>query len=263
MSEQTAPPTGPKVPSQRRLSGHLLISLILSFASVYLLRGQIGIFLLGVGPIIAGFLAFKGRKRALADPAIVGPRFALGCMAVALLALGFQVYALMNSLPHAALNREIHEKQRAFLAHLNDRDYVEMHALLPPSLREARSVEDLKAEIQSVFPGEQPIELSFENVEIREEDADAEEFRRRQMAFLSDESDEFEFIWPYRFELADGAVDIDIRMSAERTGYMEFVVQLTEFSARRVESTPAPEKPDGDSAEEKPPPDTEEGGDPK
>ncbi|MHC4472179.1 MAG: hypothetical protein ACYTDY_15000 [Planctomycetota bacterium] len=250
MSEQTAPPAG----APKRLSGLLLLSLGLSFASVFLLNSRFGMFLVVVGPITAGVLAWVGRRRARQDPSVIGPRFAIFCIGFAVASLLLQGWAVYRSWPYGVFQREVFEKQKAFVDGLRNREYDKLYELMGSSYRQSHSGEDLKAHVAEAFPGDQPIEIDMEDARIRKDDVDEGDFTLRWETFFGEEKGVFRFVWPLRFEKPDGEIRLDFDMEVERTSHAEFVATIVGFRAARTSA----EADEGEADRGEPPPGEED-----
>ena len=250
MSEQAAPQAEPQSPGQgnapRRLSGLLLVSLGLSFGSILLLRNPIGVMLLLVGPVAAGFLAWMGRRRALADPTLIGPKFAIWCMIIAGASLVVQGYGVYQGYPVKAFWDEVVRSQRTFL---DGRDYDQVYEAMAPSYRATHTVEDLNAALAAAITEKDEIDL--EQAELRQDDIDSEDLQVRGQEFLSETTGDFEFNWPIRLKLATEDVDLDFLMKVTRASYAEFSAEILDFTVVRKErAEAAPEEKPADPPED-------------
>lgn len=243
MSDATPAPAPPAATApQKHVSGFLVFSLMLSVGGLFFRP------LLGIGPLIGIGLALVGRKKAKADPMVIGPRLAIWCLAIAIASLGLQGWQIYRIFPVQAFWQSVGTSQHEFIETLRAGDYDRLLEIMDPDEGAHPDAESLEAALGGVFGADESVELG--EAVLREDAFDKQRFQKEGEAFMRESEGEFRFTLPIRIPLEGRNLDLDFDMRVRREGFAAFTAWVRDM--RPVEST-AEEKP----AEEAAP--TEEG----
>jgi len=244
MSEETPPDAAGVPPPQKKVSGLLMVSIMLT---------MMGVFVIPVLPTVAGLItAVKGRRRALTDPFVIGPRFGMFCLIAALLALpfnGWQMYGFYDEIQFRVASSEAVD---GVFSGLRERNYEKAYEHLDESCRERLSLEEFSQEMMTAFPGGEPLVLGEGTIEARSKTM-SEADQKLWKTFLTKKSDTLDFTSEIIVMEGDARTNLDIRILARRRGWADYTVQIMEFRAWPSEDpdetapgTTEPEKtPDG------------------
>jgi len=259
MSEtQDAPPAVPShLAPQKKVSGLLVVSIVLTLAGIFVIP-----LIATVGALIC---AVKGRKKALADPLLIGPRFGMFCIIAALLALpvnAWQIYGIWDNLDFQKASSEAIE---AVFRGLRARKYEQAYDALDESYRAAHTLDEFTAEMTAAFPGTGDLVLGQETISVRGDEFTEDEKNAWVAFFQKKETDTLDHT--SRILAAEGPVptNLDIRLLIRRNGYADYSVRVMSVRAWPAES-PAEAAPKPDEPPETPSETPEEdapGDDPK
>jgi hypothetical protein len=247
-----------EIAPQRHVSGLLMVSLLLSIGGLLVIP-IIG----GIGALI---LAVFGRKRAMRDPLVIGPKFALFCIAIAAISLPLQMWRVYYTLPQIGYLESMSAIRTDFYANVENRDWQAVYDGLHPDYRKAYSVADVERILAAAFPGQDEIKFTEENLTFHQPEGEEEKKAEaeRFATFLGGEGKTFDFdlTCTIVFPEQDQQVDMSMSVRVERLGYMKFDAAVLDFDATRgpliVEEEPTGDvgsSKGGDKPEEDAPPD--------
>ncbi len=222
------------MPPVRRLSGMLIISIFLSLGGF--------LFLPVLGPAVGAFCAWFGRRKALENPLLIGPRFGSACLAIALACIPVQGFFVYRMLPRYFFQEQVGKVHQAFFQRLENRDLRPLYDLLAASFREAHTFESVCADIAAAFPGEDKIAVEG-NLDLRKDEFDDKKEGERFKEFLEQDAAKVEFRFPYLLKHGGGAAVLDLSIEVERVGHLSFEAVITGFTAKRAPAPPAPAAP--------------------
>ncbi len=229
MASSDASPAPGAVKPQRHLSGMLLLSLFLSIGGL-LVVPIIG----GLGGLIFSIL---GRKRVLKNPLLIGPNFALMCIAVAVVSLPLQGWRVYTTLPQIGYMQCMGDIRTGFFARLENRDWPGVYDAMHVDYRDTHRVEDVTAILSVAFPGEDEIKLTEENLLFHQPlgEEERKQESERFMAFLDGEGEIFDFDLDCSvlFPVEKEQVDMGLRVRVHRLGYMSFKARVLDLDATR------------------------------
>ena len=219
---------GARPAPQKHVSGMLIGSLLLSLAGF--------LYLLVIGPVVGLLLGLYGRKRVLANPMLVGPRFALWCIVIAATSIPVQGWVFYVNYPGMALSQNMGPKVSGFFEDFKKRDYEAVYDRMAPEWRKTHTLEEMTGMIQKVFPGKEKIDLPDDRIEFQE-DYDVQQAQKEFKAWLSsDYPSELTITFPVAVNREEGEprAGIDLAVRLQRSGYADFDVTLTDFAVKTL-----------------------------
>ncbi len=261
MANSEAPPpestAGTPPAPQRHVSGMLLLSLFLSIG------GFLAVPVIGAlgGLIFATF----GRKKVIQNPLLIGPGFAMVCIAIAVLSLPTQLWLVYQSVPRFVFLKSMGELHGTLFEQIRSRDWQGLYDSMHVDYRDTHTADEVEEALAAAFPGEGEIVLPEENLKFNlvEDEAELEKIARHHMAFVDGEFEtlDLDANWSILFPETEEQVDLDLRIRVHRGGRFDFKARILNFTVARVplkcEQASVPDEGAGEEPTEEP---TEEPG---
>lgn len=228
-------PRGGAAP-QRRISGLLIFSLILSLAGYLPIVGIRFPLPPVIGPLAALLLAGYGLRGVRRDPLIIGPMLGRVCLIVAILSLAVQGYMSYKVWPAIQMNVSQGQALDGFMLPLKERKWDEAYQSLDQTYRDQHTLEEFDALLSAAFPGEGSIQVDVDTVRypLADDEAAIRELGERADRYRESQDKLFTQDFQILITHENAEVDLNFTMRTTRSGYSDFVTALMNVTVQRI-----------------------------
>jgi hypothetical protein len=228
--------TGAAAAPQRRISGLLIFSLILSLAGYLPMVGIRFPLPPVIGPLAGLLLAGYGLRGVRRDPLIIGPLLGRACLVVGILSLAVQSYMSYKIWPTIQMNVSQGKALDSFMLPLKERKWEEAYQSLDQTYRDQHTLEEFDSLLAAAFPGEGDLQVDAETVRYPLADDEAALRELGERADRYRESQDKLFMQDFQLLITheDAEVDLNFTMRTTRSGFSDFETSLMNVTVRRI-----------------------------